>query len=104
MNEDRGAFPLAGSGLRPFGAEPATQSQAEPLVPNAGGKPRVRVLANGWVRHNGRGLPEVLWTSDRVRCIPRGGNMSFMDGLPAGAFRGWEHHGFSVDILFWRPA
>jgi hypothetical protein len=28
--------PAAPSGLRPFGAEPAAQSQAEPLVPNAG--------------------------------------------------------------------
>lgn len=31
----RGA-PATPSGLRPFGAEPATQSQAEPLVPSAG--------------------------------------------------------------------
>jgi hypothetical protein len=35
----------APSGLRPFGAEPATQSQAEPLVPNAFS---AKQHASGW--------------------------------------------------------
>ena len=34
MKDDQGV-PASPSGLRPFGAEPAAQSQAEPLVPNA---------------------------------------------------------------------
>ena len=91
------AAALPPSGLSPFG------SQAKPTAANAG-KPRLRVLTTGWVRHDGEGLPDVLWASDRVRCIPRGGNMSFMDGLCAGNFKGWKHTGFSSDILFWRPA
>lgn len=71
-------------------------------------KPRFRVLSNGWIRHDGAGLPAFLFitpsTTHPVRCLPRAGNMSFMDGLPAGAFVGWRHTGFSSDILFWRPA
>ena len=35
MKEEFGRLPSA-PGLRPFGAEPAAQSQAEPLVPSAG--------------------------------------------------------------------
>lgn len=67
-------------------------------------KPRFRVLATGWIRHEGGGQPLVLADGDPVCCRARGGSMAFMDGLPAGAFRGWYHSGFSGDILYWRPA
>lgn len=67
-------------------------------------KPRFRVLTNGWVRHDGLGRPDVLRGSDPVCCRSRGGVMRYMDGLPAYAFTGWRHTGFSGDILFWKPA
>lgn len=66
-------------------------------------KPRVRVLSNGWIRHDGSGMPPWLGSDARVAVRVVSGNASFMDGLRADCFRGWKHIGFSADILLWRP-
>lgn len=61
-SEEEMGVPASPSGLRPFGAEPASQSQAEPLVPNAAwaefqtfrvqcadaARPILRTLGSGW--------------------------------------------------------
>lgn len=71
-------------------------------VASLGDKPRIRVLANGWVRHDGGGMPCVLRTIDRVRIAVRSGNAEFIQGHQAGAYN-WPHAGWSGDILYWRP-
>lgn len=66
-------------------------------------KPRYRVLANGWVRHDGGDMPGVLLGGDRVNIVVRSGNAEFIQGHPAGSHP-WRHTGFSRDIIAWRPA
>jgi len=82
----------APSGLRPFGAEPAAQSQAEPLVPNARAMPprptyRARQCACGG-RAFIKGEKCRGYVVFCARCGAEGGSPS---GLKYDAVYIWNH-------------
>jgi hypothetical protein len=65
-------------------------------------KPRIRVLANGWIRHEGKSMPIGLRPDDRVEIAVRAGNAAFIQGWMAQQYM-WLHTGFSGDIIAYRP-
>jgi hypothetical protein len=65
-------------------------------------KPRIRILRNGWARHDGGAMPPFL-RGVKIEIIVRSGNIEALQGFVAEAYRYWEHAGFSGDIMFWRP-
>jgi 5-methylcytosine-specific restriction endonuclease McrA len=78
--EDLGV-PPSGSGLRPYGPEPAKQSQAEPLVPNADEPaPMPTRMQRFLAKPPKRILPETV-SSRRARCVRSGRPKGWLNDL-----------------------
>lgn len=87
----------------PFASRSTSADGAEVVAPESHRRPRVRILPNGWIRHDGCGMLRCL-AGVPVKTIRLGGNAQALDGLIAEVHSGWVHTGFSSDIIYWRAA
>ncbi len=61
-------------------------------------KPRIRIRADGWIRHDGGGKPDIIPAYTEVKTLWR-------DGTPIPhTYAYWPHIGTRSDIMFWRFA